>query len=132
MCYDKDMQIEQLTLTQTKILRTIHDLNLKKIYPTNNGIGKILNGLIDEETYPLKNLVTFSTLLSIKGRQLSAQITHLVRRDYLKYHYANHSLIKYLEITTLGISTLLFEENNRKISYKKLEPKKANNFLYKK
>ncbi|MDY0100758.1 MAG: RQC domain-containing protein [Bacilli bacterium] len=118
------MKKEKISLTSIKILKTVFDLNNINRYPTSIAVNYILNGEINEETILLKDLVTFSSLLSLKGRKFTTYITQLVRHGYLKYFYVEGSFQKYLEITPSGKALLMNEESKRKIVYKKLRPKK--------
>lgn len=118
------MKKEKPSLAAVKILKTVYDLNNINRYPTTNAVGYILNGQINEETISLKDLTTFSCLLSLKGRKLTTHIIQLVRYGYLKYFYIDDSLQKYLEITPIGKTTLIKEEDKRKIVYKKQNSKK--------
>ena len=88
------MKKEKISLTSIKILKTVFDLNNINRYPTSIAVNYILNGEINEETILLKDLVTFSSLLSLKGRKFTTYITQLVRHGYLKYFYVEGSFQK--------------------------------------
>ena len=65
--------MRQLRLNQTyyKVLLTLKLLNDLQYYPLNEGIFKILNGKVDEETRPFSAFPTFGTLSSYTSEGLT-------------------------------------------------------------
>ena len=63
--------MRQLRLNQTyyKVLLTLKLLNDLQYYPLNEGIFKILNGKVDEETRPFSAFPTFGTLSHTQVRR---------------------------------------------------------------
>ena len=64
--------MKQFALNQTyaKVLLTISELNKKSYYPLNEGIYKILTGIIDDETSPFINIPSFGTLTSFSSKRI--------------------------------------------------------------
>lgn len=114
----------ELSITTIKILETIYELNDKNYYPDMHGVLKLVNGKIDEETAKFINLKTFSTLTSIKGRQLANHIHQLVRHGYLSYKHNPGDDKMYLYITFKGESNLENYKKHHKVNFKKNENKK--------
>lgn len=115
----------ELNVTVIKILETVYELNEKNYYPNAHGVLKIVNGVIDEETAPFIKLKTFSTLTSVKGRQLASDIHQLVRYGYLSYQHNKSDDQMYLRITFKGESNLEDYLKHHRVSFKKANKKKA-------
>lgn len=109
----------RLSVTHIKILETVSFLNEKHFYPLSHGVRKILMGEEDEETLNFKDCPTYGTLISYPSKKISRYVMMLQRYHYLnkKYDYATDKL--YLEISELGVATLLKYRKKHKINYKK-------------
>lgn len=77
--------MRQLHLNQTyyKVLLTIKLLNDLQYYPLNEGIYKILNGKIDDDTRPFSAFPTFGTLSSFTSKKVSHLTLMLFRYGYI-------------------------------------------------
>lgn len=121
----------RISITHLKILETVDYLNREKAFPCVEGIAKILNGVLDQETKIFAATSTFATLLSYRGRKLTAVVTNLVRRGYLTYVFADESDVKYLKITDLGKATLALPEYAKKRSFKAKKKNHSQTILFK-
>ena len=74
--------MKQFELNQTycKVLLTISELNKQSYYPLNEGIYKILVGIIDDEVMPFSNISSFGTLTSYSSKK----ICHLTLMLFIK------------------------------------------------
>lgn len=115
----------ELSITTIKILEMVYELNQKDYYPNMHGVLKLVNGKIDEETAKFINFKTFSTLTSIKGRQLANHVHQLVRYGYLSYKHNKVDDRMYLYITFKGESNLEDYKKHHKVNFKKREKMKA-------
>lgn len=109
----------KLNITSFKVLNTIYILNEQSYYPLIEGVKKIVNGAIDEDTIKFKNIDTFSTLTSIKGRRLASIIHQLVRYNYLTYIHNKIDDQMYLKITFKGESNIEDYLKHHKVTFKK-------------
>ena len=108
-----------LTTTHFKILETVEFLNAQKYYPLSHGVRKILMGEEDEETLLFKGCPTYGTLISYPSKKISRYVMMLQRYHYLAKKYDPVSDKLYLEISELGISSLLKYRKKHKLTYKK-------------
>ncbi len=115
----------QLNITTIKILKMVYDLNQKDYYPNIHGVLKLVNGKLDEETAPFVSYATFSTLTSLKGRQLANHIHQLIRYGYLSYKHNKEDDEMYLYITFKGETNLENYQKHHKVNFKKREKSKA-------
>lgn len=109
----------KLNIKAIKILETVYLLNEKSYYPNIAGVHKILNGVIDKETIKFKELTTFSTSISLKGRQLASQVHQLIRYGYLSYRHNKDDDKMYLRITYKGESNLSDYKKHHKVNFLK-------------
>lgn len=109
----------RLTTTHFKILETVEYLNNGHFYPLAHGVRKILMGEEDEETLSFKDCPTYGTLISYPSKKISRYVMMLQRYHYLGKKYDPVSDKLYLEISELGISTLLKYRKKHKLTYKK-------------
>jgi hypothetical protein len=121
----------RLSPSHYKIIETVLNLNIASAYPSSDGIGKILGGIIDQETKPFEATSTFATLLSYRGRKLCSQITNLVRRGYLTYFFSVDDNGKYLKITDLGTATIAMSKKTLPSGYRRKEKKIKKTIVYK-
>ncbi len=121
---EKNKKVLKLSVTHLKILETIDFLNKKHFYPLAHGVRKILMGEVDEETLKFKDAPTYGTLISYPSKKISRYVMMLQRYHYLNKKYDPKTDKLYLEISDLGISSLLEAKKKRKYSYKKKEASK--------
>ena len=77
--------MKEFAINQTyyKVLLTISELNKKSYYPLNEGIFKILAGVIDDETSSFVDVVTFGTLTSYTSKKICHLTLMLFRYGYI-------------------------------------------------
>ncbi|MDD4154623.1 MAG: RQC domain-containing protein [Bacilli bacterium] len=121
----------RLSITQLKILQTVADLNSRNAFPSVDGVAKIINGVNDQETKVFTEISTFATLLSYRGRKLSALVTSLYRHGYLTYVFEDNSNTKYLKITSHGQNVLASTKIQSVNSYRRKEKKFKPTIIYK-
>lgn len=124
------MELE-LNITYFKILKTIDLLNKENAFPNLLGLKKILKGEVDEETSKFKDILTFSTLISIGNRQLASNVKMLIRYNYLRNIYDEESNDYFLKITIKGENMIESYEAHHKINYKKTTKKFKKTILIK-
>ncbi len=113
----------KLTITHYKILHTVQCLNDLKLYPKQEGVFKILSGVIDEETKPLKDIPTFGCLISYSSKKISRFILALLRHNYLKKIFDRKTNDLYLIITNEGSISLQKFIKRHKNPYSKANKK---------
>ena len=121
----KKVKTLRLTTTHFKILETVEYLNNQKYYPLPQGVRKILMGEKDEETLLFKEAPTYGTLISYPSKKISRYVMMLLRYHYLAKKYDPKTDKLYLEISDLGVSTLLLHNKKHKTSYKKKTTQKV-------
>ena len=106
--------MKQFTINQTyyKVLLTISELNKKSYYPLNEGIYKILSGVIDEETTQFMSLMTFESLSSYTSKKVCRLTLMLFRHGYIGKIYDPSSKKLYFRTTEQGEKAL--EEFSKK------------------
>lgn len=114
----------KLSITHQKILDTVRFLNDNNFYPNQEGVYKILTGILDEETIPFKDINSFSTLISFNSKKVSRYILLLVRYGYLAKIYDKTTNDLYLKITFKGLEAS--EKFHKK--YRKPYPKSTKKF----
>lgn len=108
--------MREFTINQTyyKVLLTISELNKKSYYPLNEGIYKILSGVIDNETSQFMDLITFQTLASFTSKKVCRLTLMLFRHDYISKIFDPVSKKLYFRTTEKGEKALLdFSKNHR-------------------
>ena len=73
----------ELNQTYCKVLLTISDLNKQSYYPLNEGLYKILVGIMDEEVLPFANLASFGTLTSYSSKKICHLTLMLFRQGLI-------------------------------------------------
>lgn len=96
--------MKEFALNQTycKVLLTISELNKKTYYPLNEGIYKILAGIIDDETKPFMDLVTFGTLSSYGSKKICHLSLMLYRNGFIEKIFDPDSKKLYFRTTEKG------------------------------
>ena len=108
--------MKEFTINQTyyKVLLTISELNKKSYYPLNEGIFKILSGVIDEETTPFMNLITFESLSSYSSKKICRLTLMLFRHGYISKIFDPSSKKLFFRTTEQGEKALLdFSKKHR-------------------
>lgn len=114
----------KLVITHYKILDLVETLNKQNLYPNQEGVFKIVSGLVDEETEEYQNLNTFGVLRSYSSKKICRFILALLRHGYLEKKYDPKTDELYLKITTLGSLTLAKYLKKRKTPYAKTKGEK--------
>ena len=100
--------MKQFELNQTycKVLVTISELNKQSYYPLNEGVYKILAGILDDEVLPFSNLESFGTLTSYSSKKICHLTLMLFRRGLIGKVYDASSKKLYLRTTEKGEEAL--------------------------
>ena len=109
----------KLTITHYKMLDTVYWLNNEHLYPSANGVYKILHGDIDEDTVNITNCPTFSSLISYGSKKVCRFLLALYRYGYLTKIYDKKSNELYLSITHLGRDAIEKYHKKHPHGYKK-------------
>lgn len=96
--------MKQFKLNQTyfKVLITIKALNDQHFYPLNEGIYKILSGVVDEETKPFIDLDSFGTLISYSSKKVCRLTMMLYRYGYIGRVFDSNTKELYFSLTEKG------------------------------
>lgn len=92
----------KLNQTYFKALITIKALNDEHYYPLNEGIYKILIGVVDEETKPFLNLSSFGTLISFTSKKVCRLTMMLYRYGYVGRVFDTNTKKLYFALTDKG------------------------------
>ena len=100
--------MKEFVINQTyyKVLLTISELNKKSYYPLNEGIYKILSGVIDEETTQFMSLITFESLSSYSSKKICRLTLMLFRHGYIGKIFDPSSKKLYFRTTEQGEKAL--------------------------
>lgn len=109
----------KLSLTHYKVLHTVSLLNDLSLYPTQEGIYKILSGRVDDETKDLTSLPTFGVIISYSSKKICHYVLALLRYGYIKNVFDPITEELYLQIAPLGITSLNAFLAKRKWNYSK-------------
>lgn len=109
------MKEVKLNQTYYKVLITIKALNDLHYYPLNEGIYKILVGVVDEETKQFVDLDCFGTLISFTSKKVCRLTMMLYRYGYLGRVFDTQTKKLYFSLTDKGIeATETFLRNHKK------------------
>ncbi len=109
------MKEVKLNQTYYKVLITIKALNDLHYYPLNEGIYKILVGVVDEDTKPFVDLDCFGTLISFTSKKVCRLTMMLYRYGYLGRVFDTQTKKLYFSLTDKGIeATESFLRNHKK------------------
>ena len=119
--------MKEFAINQTyyKVLLTISELNKKSYYPLNEGVYKILAGIIDDETTNFVNLETFGTLSSFTSKKICHLTLMLFRHELIGKIFDPKSKKLYFRTTEKGESALKEFANKHKCSFARKKPKSA-------
>lgn len=100
--------MKQFELNQTycKVLLTISELNKQSYYPLNEGIYKILAGIIDDEVMPFSNISSFGTLTSYSSKKICHLTLMLFRKGLIGKVFDPETKKLYLRTTDKGEEAL--------------------------
>lgn len=109
------MKEVKLNQTYYKVLITIKALNDLHYYPLNEGIYKILVGVVDEDTKPFVDLDCFGTLISFTSKKVCRLTMMLYRYGYIGRIFDTQTKKLYFSLTDKGIEvTKSFLKNHKK------------------
>lgn len=97
------MKEVKLNQTYYKVLITIKALNDLHYYPLNEGIYKILVGVVDEDTKPFVDLDCFGTLISFTSKKVCRLTMMLYRYGYIGRIFDTQTKKLYFSLTDKGI-----------------------------
>lgn len=97
------MKEVKLNQTYYKVLITIKALNDLHYYPLNEGIYKILVGVVDEDTKPFVDLDCFGTLISFTSKKVCRLTMMLYRYGYVGRVFDTQTKKLYFSLTDKGI-----------------------------
>lgn len=119
--------MKQFTLNQTyaKVLLTISELNKKSLYPLNEGVFKILTGVVDDETSVFTDIPSFGTLTSFSSKRICHLTLTLYRHGFLQKIFDPKTKKLYLKTTEKGEESLIEFFNNHQCSFAKRNQKSS-------
>ena len=100
------MKEVKLNQTYYKVLITIKTLNDLHYYPLNEGIYKILVGIIDDEVMPFSNISSFGTLTSYSSKKICHLTLMLFRKGLIGKVFDPETEKLYLRTTDTGEEAL--------------------------
>ena len=92
----------KLNQTYFKALVTIKALNDLHYYPLNEGIYKILVGIVDEDTKQFVDLDSFGTLISFTSKKVCRLTMMLYRYGYIGRVFDTKTKELYFSLTDKG------------------------------
>lgn len=92
----------ELNQTYSKVLVTISELNKQSYYPLNEGVYKIVAGILDDETEAFSDLSTFATLTSYSSKKICHLTLMLFKQGLIGKIFDPKSKTLYLRITEKG------------------------------
>ena len=98
-------------------------LNKQSYYPLNEGVYKILAGILDDETAAFSDLVTFATLTSYSSKKICHLTLMLFKQGLLGKIFDPDSKTLYLRITEKGEEFLNSYFKKHKKSFAKRKSK---------
>ena len=109
------MKEVKLNQTYYKVLITIKALNDLHYYPLNEGIYKILVGVVDEDTKQFTDLDCFGTLISFTSKKVCRLTMMLYRYGYIGRIFDTQAKTLYFSLTDKGREvTESFLKNHKK------------------
>ena len=112
-----------LNQTYTKVLLTISELNKKSYYPLNEGLYKILTGVIDDETSGFVDAVTFGTLTSYSSKRICHLTLVLFRHGLIGKIFDPETQKLYFRTTELGEEMLNDFRKKHRCLFTRRKPK---------
>lgn len=119
--------MKEFTVNQTyyKVLLTISELNKRSYYPLNEGIFKILAGVIDEETSSFMDVLTFGTLTSYSSKKICHLTLMLFRHGYVGKIFDPVSKKLYFRTTEKGEEMINAFSKKHRCSFARKKQKSA-------
>ena len=111
----------ELNQTYAKVLLTISELNKQSYYPVNEGVYKILAGVIDDESAQFSDLSTFATLTSYSSKKICHLTLMLFKQGLIGKIFDPKSKTLYLRVTDKGEEFLnsYFKKHKRTFAKRK-------------
>ena len=111
----------ELNQTYSKVLLTISELNKQSYYPLNEGVYKILAGILDDDVAPFSDLVTFGTLTSYSSKKICHLTLMLFKQGLIGKIFDPKSKTLYFRITDRGEELLnsYFRKHKRSFAKRK-------------
>ena len=97
----------ELNQTYCKVLLTISELNKLSYYPLNEGVYKILAGIIDDEITQFSELPTFGTLSSYSSKKICHLTLMLYRHGFIEKIFDSKTKKLYLRTSSKGEDALI-------------------------
>lgn len=113
----------ELNQTYCKVLLTISELNKQGYYPLNEGVYKIVSGLLDDEVEPFSDLKTFATLTSFSSKKICHLTLMLFKHGLIGKIFDPDSKKLYLRVTEAGEQALSTYFEKHKKGFAKRTPK---------
>ena len=119
--------MKEFAVNQTyyKVLLTISELNKKSYYPLNEGIFKILAGVIDDETSSFVDVVTFGTLTSYTSKKICHLTLMLYRHGFIEKIFDANTKKLYWRINHKGEESLRKFFLHHKRGFARRKPKSS-------
>ena len=111
---------KQLTPTAKCLLVAVYELGKKKKIASRDGLLKILQGEVDEETKNLTKMIGFASCLSLKSKRGKMLLHSLVHQGYLDQRYSE------------GDYFLALSKSGRKVALEALDKVESLSFKSKK
>ena len=110
----------KLNQTYFKVLITIKGLNDLHYYPLNEGIYKILVGVVDEETKPFIDFDCFGTLISFTSKKVCRLTMMLYRYGYIGRVFDTNTKTLYFSLTEKGekVTTAFLKKHKKPFARK--------------
>ena len=117
--------MKEFTLNQTyaKVLLTISELNKKSYYPLNEGLYKILTGVLDDETASFTAIPTFGTLTSYSSKRICHLTLMLFRHGLIGKIFDPGTQKLYFRTTETGEAMLDDFYKKHRCSFARRKPK---------
>ena len=115
----------ELNQTYCKVLLTISELNKRNYYPINEGVYKIVVGILDDETSTFSDLITFATLTSYSSKKICHLTLMLFKQGLVGKIFDPASKKLYLRITENGEKELTNYFKKHRKSFAKRNPKRV-------
>lgn len=112
-----------LNQTYAKVLLTISELNKNSYYPLNEGLYKILTGVLDDETASFTAVPTFGTLTSYSSKRICHLTLMLFRHGCIGKIFDPETQKLYFRTTELGEELLSDFYNKHRCSFARRKPK---------
>ena len=113
----------ELNQTYSKVLVTISELNKQSYYPLNEGVYKILAGILDDDTQQFSDLSTFATLTSYSSKKICHLTLMLFKQGLIGKIFDPNSKTLYLRVTEKGEEFLNSYFKKHKKSFAKRKSK---------